>query len=191
MECIETSISQQGNAPCAVFILLFPPSVSLYCLPLGAVKRKYWSLFVSHSVVYSRSLSQNSSVLQEEEDEKSCSESEAQACRRKLPVDPPEVCVPVCACVRVCVCVCACLPGCVFVNLCVCVHAFMCVCVWCVCVCLLRLRRLRSGHQEWPGPARVGPAVAPGLLQMQGLCQSPDWRVHQQVCSTHTHTALT
>ncbi|CAL8260148.1 unnamed protein product [Arctogadus glacialis] len=38
----------------------------------------------------SKSLSQNSSVLQEEEDEKSCSESEAQACRRKLPVDPPE-----------------------------------------------------------------------------------------------------
>ncbi|XP_058262443.1 E3 ubiquitin ligase RNF157 isoform X5 [Hemibagrus wyckioides] len=34
--------------------------------------------------------SQNSSVLPEEEDEKSCSESEAQVCRRKLPVDQQE-----------------------------------------------------------------------------------------------------
>ncbi|XP_017558130.1 E3 ubiquitin ligase RNF157 isoform X1 [Pygocentrus nattereri] len=38
----------------------------------------------------SKSLSQNSSVLPEEEDEKSCSESEVQACRRKLPVDQQE-----------------------------------------------------------------------------------------------------
>lgn len=38
----------------------------------------------------SKSLSQNSSVLPEEEDEKSCSESEAQACRRKLAVDQQE-----------------------------------------------------------------------------------------------------
>uniref|UniRef100_A0A8C3AUF7 E3 ubiquitin-protein ligase n=1 Tax=Cyclopterus lumpus TaxID=8103 RepID=A0A8C3AUF7_CYCLU len=38
----------------------------------------------------SKSLSQNSSVLPEEEDEKSCSESEA--CRHKLAVDPQEVC---------------------------------------------------------------------------------------------------
>ena len=48
-----------------------------------------------------RSLSQNSSVLPEEEDEKSCSESEA--CRHKLAVDQQEVCV--CLCVSVCVCV--------------------------------------------------------------------------------------
>ncbi|XP_046710797.1 E3 ubiquitin ligase RNF157 isoform X3 [Silurus meridionalis] len=34
--------------------------------------------------------SQNSSVLPEEEDEKSCSESEAQVCRRKLPVEQQE-----------------------------------------------------------------------------------------------------
>ncbi|KAB5555818.1 hypothetical protein PHYPO_G00038500 [Pangasianodon hypophthalmus] len=34
--------------------------------------------------------SQNSSVLPEEEDEKSCSESEAQVCRRKLPVNQQE-----------------------------------------------------------------------------------------------------
>ncbi|XP_029933493.1 E3 ubiquitin ligase RNF157 isoform X3 [Myripristis murdjan] len=38
----------------------------------------------------SKSLSQNSSVLPEEEDEKSCSESEVQACRRKLAVDQQE-----------------------------------------------------------------------------------------------------
>lgn len=43
--------------------------------------------------LYSRSLSQNSSVLPEEEDEKSCSESEA--CRHKLTVDQQEVCVSV------------------------------------------------------------------------------------------------
>uniref|UniRef100_A0A671XBP8 E3 ubiquitin-protein ligase n=1 Tax=Sparus aurata TaxID=8175 RepID=A0A671XBP8_SPAAU len=45
----------------------------------------------------SKSLSQNSSVLPEEEDEKSCSESEA--CRHKLAVDQQEVCVCVCVCV--------------------------------------------------------------------------------------------
>lgn len=44
-----------------------------------------------HCVVYFRSLSQNSSVLPEEEDEKSCSESEA--CRHKLAADQQEVCV--------------------------------------------------------------------------------------------------
>ncbi|XP_076855871.1 E3 ubiquitin ligase RNF157 isoform X1 [Brachyhypopomus gauderio] len=38
----------------------------------------------------SKSLSQNSSVLPEEEDEKSCSESEIQVCRRKLPVGQQE-----------------------------------------------------------------------------------------------------
>ncbi|XP_062858829.1 E3 ubiquitin ligase RNF157 isoform X2 [Trichomycterus rosablanca] len=38
----------------------------------------------------SKSLSQNSSVLPEEEDEKSYSECEVQACRRKLPVDQQE-----------------------------------------------------------------------------------------------------
>ncbi|XP_076007747.1 E3 ubiquitin ligase RNF157 isoform X2 [Genypterus blacodes] len=38
----------------------------------------------------SKSLSQNSSVLPEEEDEKSCSESEVQACRRKLVVNQQE-----------------------------------------------------------------------------------------------------
>ncbi|KAG9350329.1 hypothetical protein JZ751_026683 [Albula glossodonta] len=38
----------------------------------------------------SKSLSQNSSVLPEEEDEKSCSESEVQACRRKLAADQQE-----------------------------------------------------------------------------------------------------
>ncbi|XP_036390469.1 E3 ubiquitin ligase RNF157 isoform X1 [Megalops cyprinoides] len=38
----------------------------------------------------SKSLSQNSSVLPEEEDEKSCSESEVQACRRKIAVDQQE-----------------------------------------------------------------------------------------------------
>ncbi|KAM4624192.1 E3 ubiquitin ligase RNF157 isoform 2-T2 [Polymixia lowei] len=38
----------------------------------------------------SKSLSQNSSVLPEEEDEKSCSESEVQVCRRKLAVDQQE-----------------------------------------------------------------------------------------------------
>lgn len=46
-----------------------------------------------------RSLSQNSSVLPEEEDEKSCSESEA--CRHKLVVDQQEVCVCQ-VCVKVC-----------------------------------------------------------------------------------------
>uniref|UniRef100_A0A3Q3A800 E3 ubiquitin-protein ligase n=1 Tax=Kryptolebias marmoratus TaxID=37003 RepID=A0A3Q3A800_KRYMA len=44
----------------------------------------------------SKSLSQNSSVLPEEEDEKSCSESDA--CRHKLVVDQQEVCVCVCVC---------------------------------------------------------------------------------------------
>uniref|UniRef100_A0A8C9TAZ7 E3 ubiquitin-protein ligase n=1 Tax=Scleropages formosus TaxID=113540 RepID=A0A8C9TAZ7_SCLFO len=38
----------------------------------------------------SKSLSQNSSVLPEEDDEKSCSESEARACRRKIAVDQAE-----------------------------------------------------------------------------------------------------
>ncbi|KAL4648110.1 RING finger protein 157 isoform X1 [Arapaima gigas] len=38
----------------------------------------------------SKSLSQNSSVLPEEDDEKSCSESEVQACRRKVAVDQAE-----------------------------------------------------------------------------------------------------
>ncbi|XP_035262437.1 E3 ubiquitin ligase RNF157 isoform X3 [Anguilla rostrata] len=38
----------------------------------------------------SKSLSQNSSVLPEEEDEKSCSESEVQACRRKMVADQQE-----------------------------------------------------------------------------------------------------
>ena len=73
------------------------------------MKHNNRSLLVPHSVVYFRSLSQNSSVLQEEEDEKSCSESEVQACRRKLPADPPEVCVPVCVLVSVSVYMCVCV----------------------------------------------------------------------------------
>ncbi|KAG7280670.1 hypothetical protein CRUP_023289, partial [Coryphaenoides rupestris] len=45
---------------------------------------------LQRSAPCTRSLSQNSSVLPEEEDEKSCSESEDQACRRKLPADQQE-----------------------------------------------------------------------------------------------------
>uniref|UniRef100_A0A4W6DYF6 E3 ubiquitin-protein ligase n=1 Tax=Lates calcarifer TaxID=8187 RepID=A0A4W6DYF6_LATCA len=56
----------------------------------------------------SKSLSQNSSVLPEEEDEKSCSESEA--CRHKISVDQQEVFV--CVCVCVCVCLSVCLSVC-------------------------------------------------------------------------------
>ena len=71
---------------------------------------------VSHSAALcsTRSLSQNSSVLPEEEDEKSCSESEVQAraSRRKLAVEQQEVCVR-----AVCVCVCV-----------------QYVCVQCVCM---------------------------------------------------------
>ncbi|XP_067285596.1 E3 ubiquitin ligase RNF157 isoform X1 [Pseudorasbora parva] len=43
-----------------------------------------------HKKSGSKSLSQNSSVLPEEEDEKSCSESEVQTCRRKLHVEQQE-----------------------------------------------------------------------------------------------------
>ena len=79
-----------------------------------------WSIcregVVSHSAALcsTRSLSQNSSVLPEEEDEKSCSESEVQAraSRRKLAVEQQEVCVCVC-------------------SMCVCT---VCVCTVCVCV---------------------------------------------------------
>ena len=59
------------------------------------------------SIIYFRSLSQNSSVLPEEEDEKSCSESEA--CRHKLAVDQQEVCVCVCETETICCVVSCCL----------------------------------------------------------------------------------
>ncbi|XP_065118767.1 E3 ubiquitin ligase RNF157 isoform X3 [Paramisgurnus dabryanus] len=45
---------------------------------------------VKHKKGSSKSLSQTSSVLPEEEDEKSCSESEVQTCRRKLHVEQQE-----------------------------------------------------------------------------------------------------
>jgi len=67
----------------------------------------YFGLKLIHCVVHLRSLSQNSSVLPEEEDEKSCSESEAD--RHKPTVDQQEVCLCVCVCVCVCVLVLVCL----------------------------------------------------------------------------------